>query len=189
MDPTLIDRRGLGRANRERERLTSRNAPSNHPLHSTTHPAHSPRQSPLAPTGVTEYPDHDDALVISACIANTRVKSIMIDIGSSTAILYFDTFLKLGMTNHDLTPMTSTLTGFTGDEITPVGVATLPMTSDNEPRTKILMVPFMVVELPSAYNVSIGRPTLNKLRAVVSTYHRSKPNTRPEPIEPILECP
>ncbi|RWW51492.1 hypothetical protein BHE74_00042157 [Ensete ventricosum] len=131
--------------------------------------------------------------------------------------------------------MTSTLTGFTGDEITPVGVVTLPMTSDNEPRTKTLIVPFMMVELPSAYNVSIGRPTLNKLRAVVCTYHcsmkfptsngageirndpresrryylaaitipkkgkkeplapdpqePSKPNTRPEPIEPILEVP
>ncbi|RZS23300.1 hypothetical protein BHM03_00056205 [Ensete ventricosum] len=69
--------------------------------------------------------------------------------------------------------MTSTLTGFTGDEITPVGVVTLPMTSDNEPRTKTLIVPFMMVELPSAYNVSIGRPTLNKLRAVVCTYHCS----------------
>ncbi|RWV91559.1 hypothetical protein GW17_00046149 [Ensete ventricosum] len=40
-------------------------------------------------------------------------------------------------------------------------------------RTKTLMVPFMVVDLPSAYNVIIKRPTLNKLRVVVSTYYRS----------------
>ncbi|RRT33544.1 hypothetical protein B296_00055675 [Ensete ventricosum] len=69
--------------------------------------------------------------------------------------------------------MISTLTGFTGDAITPVGVVTLPMTLGNEPRTKSFMVPSVVVELPSVYNVIIRRPTLNKLTAVVSIYYRS----------------
>ncbi|RWW86334.1 hypothetical protein BHE74_00004896 [Ensete ventricosum] len=93
----------------------------------------------------SEYPDHDDTLVIMACITNARVRRIMIDTRSSTDILYLDTSQKLGMSNQNLIPMTSTLTGFTGDAITPVGVATLPMTFDDEPRT--FMVPFMVVEL------------------------------------------
>ncbi|KAJ8499439.1 hypothetical protein OPV22_009991 [Ensete ventricosum] len=97
----------------------------------------------------------------------------MIYTGSSADILYLDAFQKLNMTNRDLIPMTLTLTGFTGDAITPVGIATLPIPFDDEPRTKTFMVHFMVVELPSAYNVIIGRPTLNKLMAIVSTYHRS----------------
>ncbi|RWW48239.1 hypothetical protein BHE74_00045698 [Ensete ventricosum] len=101
-----------------------------------------------------EYLDHDDTLVITACIANAHVKRIMINTWSSANILYFDTFLKLDMTNQNLTPMTSTLTGFTGDAIITVGIATLPMIFDDEPRTKTLMV----VELPSA---------------VISTYHHS----------------
>ncbi|RRT55435.1 hypothetical protein B296_00027046 [Ensete ventricosum] len=67
----------------------------------------------------SEYPNHDNALAISACIANARVKRIMIDTRSFVDILYLDTFLKLGMTNQDLTPLTSTLTGFTGNAITP----------------------------------------------------------------------
>ncbi|RWV86704.1 hypothetical protein GW17_00051368 [Ensete ventricosum] len=52
------------------------------------------------------------------------------------------------------------------------GVATLPVTFSDEPRTKTLMVPFMVVELPPTDNVIIGRSTLNKLRTVVLTYYR-----------------
>ncbi|RWV97229.1 hypothetical protein GW17_00039994 [Ensete ventricosum] len=87
----------------------------------------------------SEYSDYDDALMVTTHIANVCVRRIMIDTGSSTDILYLDIFHKLGMTNRDLAPMTSTLTGFTGDAITPVGVATLPVTFDDEPRTKILM--------------------------------------------------
>ncbi|RWW59758.1 hypothetical protein BHE74_00033285 [Ensete ventricosum] len=67
--------------------------------------------------------------------------------------------------------MTSTLTGFTGDAIAPLGITTLAVTIGEEPRTKTLMVLFMVVKLLSAYNAIIGCLTLNKLRAVVSTYH------------------
>ncbi|RRT54824.1 hypothetical protein B296_00042200 [Ensete ventricosum] len=39
-----------------------------------------------------EYPDHDDALVVTVHIANARVKRITIDTGSVTDILYFKAF-------------------------------------------------------------------------------------------------
>ncbi|RWW72518.1 hypothetical protein BHE74_00019703 [Ensete ventricosum] len=64
---------------------------------------------------------------------------IMIDTGSSTDILYLDAFHKLRMTNRDLVAMTSTLTGFIDDAIIPVGIVTLPVTFNDEPRTKTLM--------------------------------------------------
>ncbi|RWV88107.1 hypothetical protein GW17_00049832 [Ensete ventricosum] len=54
-----------------------------------------------------------------------------------------------------------------------MGIMTLLVTFGEEPRTKMVMIPFMVVKLPSAYNVIIGRPSLNKLRAVIFIYHRS----------------
>ncbi|RWW82210.1 hypothetical protein BHE74_00009338 [Ensete ventricosum] len=47
----------------------------------------------------SEYPDHDDALVIMTHVANARVKRIMIDTRRSADILYLDAFQKLGMTN------------------------------------------------------------------------------------------
>ncbi|RRT50639.1 hypothetical protein B296_00029164 [Ensete ventricosum] len=50
--------------------------------------------------------------------------------------------------------------------------AVLPVTVGEEPRSKILLVSFIVVALPSAYNAIIGKPRLNKLRAVDSMYYR-----------------
>ncbi|RRT54068.1 hypothetical protein B296_00034217 [Ensete ventricosum] len=122
-------------------------------------------------SGGEEYPCHDNTLVISICMANAYVKRVMIDTRSLTDILYFDAFQILGLTDKDLVTLTSTLTGFTGDFISPVGATTIPVTF-GEPRSKTLMVPFMVVKLPSAYNTIIRRPTLNRLKAVVSTYQR-----------------
>ncbi|RWW71291.1 hypothetical protein BHE74_00020976 [Ensete ventricosum] len=123
-------------------------------------------------SGGEEYPCHDDALVISIRMANAYVKRVMIDTGSLTDILYFEAFQKLGLTDKDLVTLTSTFTGFTGDFVSPLGATTIPVMFGGEPRSKTLMVSFMVVKLPSAYNAIIGRPILNRLKAVVSTYHR-----------------
>ncbi|RWW40120.1 hypothetical protein BHE74_00054485 [Ensete ventricosum] len=119
-----------------------------------------------------EHSSHDDVLMISIRMANAYVKRVMIDTGSSTDILYFDAFQRLGLTDRDLAPLTSTLTRFTGDSVSPMGATMIPITFGGEPKSKTLLVSFMVAKLPSAYNAIIGRPTLNRLRAVVSTYHR-----------------
>ncbi|XP_065008039.1 uncharacterized protein LOC135638687 [Musa acuminata AAA Group] len=97
----------------------------------------------------------------------------MVDTGSSANVLYFDAFKRLGLTGGDLTPMASALIGFTGDSISPLGTTVLPITIGEEPRAKTIMTTFMVVNLPSAYNVILDRPTLNKIKVVVSTYHRA----------------
>nr|XP_018677422.1 PREDICTED: uncharacterized protein LOC108952025 [Musa acuminata subsp. malaccensis] len=124
-------------------------------------------------TGASELPDHDDALVISDRVANAQVRRIMVDTGSSADILYFDAFQKLGLARESLSPMCSTLTGFTGDSISPLGAVTLPLTLGTPSRSKTVMTTFLVVDLPTAYNAILGRPTLNKVRVVVSTYYQT----------------
>ncbi|XP_065023311.1 uncharacterized protein LOC135649130 [Musa acuminata AAA Group] len=125
------------------------------------------------PTGATEQPDHDDALVISARVANAHMRRIMVDTGSSADILYLDAFQKLGLARRNLSPMCSALTDFTGDSISPLGSISLPLTLGTPPRSKTVMTTFLVVDLPTAYNAILGRPTLNKVRAVVSTYYQT----------------
>ncbi|RWW11835.1 hypothetical protein GW17_00024533, partial [Ensete ventricosum] len=90
-------------------------------------------------SGGEEYPCHDDALVISIRMANAYVKRVMIDTESMADILYFDAFQKFGLTDKDLVTLTSTLTGFTGDFVSPVGATAIPVMFGGEPRSKTLM--------------------------------------------------
>jgi hypothetical protein len=95
----------------------------------------------------------------------------MVDNGSSADILYLPAYQQMRLDKDKLRPMDAPLVGFTGDKVCPVGIVTLPITVGTHPKTVSKTVDFLVVNCPSAYNAIIGRPTLNRLRAVTSTYH------------------
>lgn len=67
--------------------------------------------------------------------------------------------------------MASALIGFIGDSISPLETNIIHITISEELKSKTLMVTFMMVSLSLACNVILNHPTLNKLRAVVSTFH------------------
>ena len=50
-------------------------------------------------------------------------------------------------------------------------IISLPLIAGTTPKVSTVMVDFLVVDRPSAYNAIIGRPGLNKLRVATSTYH------------------
>uniref|UniRef100_A0A2N9JBP4 Reverse transcriptase domain-containing protein n=1 Tax=Fagus sylvatica TaxID=28930 RepID=A0A2N9JBP4_FAGSY len=95
---------------------------------------------------------HDDALVVTLTIAGFLTRRMKID-------------------KEQLKPIDIPLVGFTGDKVKPLGVVSLIIEAGTYPKQVRTSVEFLVVDCPSAYNVIIGRPTLNKLRAVTSTYH------------------
>jgi hypothetical protein len=114
---------------------------------------------------------HDDALVVTINIAGFTTRRVMIDNGSSADILYLPAYQQMKFDKDKLQPMEAPLIGFTGDKVCPIGIITLPITVGTYPKTISKTVDFLVVNCLSAYNAIIGRPTLNRLRAVTSTYH------------------
>ncbi|KAL0403731.1 UNVERIFIED_CONTAM: hypothetical protein Sradi_2013900 [Sesamum radiatum] len=65
----------------------------------------------------------------------------------------------------------TSLYGFAGEVVHPRGMISLPLTLGTFPFRKTCLLKFLVVDIPSAYNIILGRPTLNAFRAVISTYH------------------
>ncbi|XP_011083381.1 uncharacterized protein LOC105165923 [Sesamum indicum] len=113
----------------------------------------------------------NDPMVIRLDIANFTIRKVLIDNGSSADIILRDVLVKIGLENAKLEPVRTPLVGFGGTEIVPLGTLDLPVSMWEEPRRKTLMIKFLVVDTPFAYNVILGRPGLNAFRAIVSTYH------------------
>lgn len=63
----------------------------------------------------------------------------------------------------------------------------LLVTAGTHPTQVTMSTNLFVVSTPSAYNVTIGHPTLNALRAVASTYHLALKFSMPAGVEVVLE--
>ncbi|XP_058106441.1 uncharacterized protein LOC131249680 [Magnolia sinica] len=70
-----------------------------------------------------------------------------------------------------LWPVHTTLIGFSGGQILPEGMISLPLTAKNSPHRATVMIDFLIVDQLSVYNAILGWPSLCLLEAVVSTYH------------------
>mgnify|MGYP003703429373 CR=1 FL=1 len=64
---------------------------------------------------------HNDALVVTLHVKNFDIKRIMIDQGSSSEIMYYETFKQLKLEVKDLAPVVSPLIGFNSLPAWPVG--------------------------------------------------------------------
>ena len=114
---------------------------------------------------------HNDALVVSLTIANNLIHQILIDNRSSTDVIFKRALHEMGLENVVLRPVKTPLYGFSGEQVEAEGMIALPVTMGEVPAQTIRMINFLVVDRPSVYNVIIGRPTLNSIRAITSTYH------------------
>ena len=65
-----------------------------------------------------------------------------------------------------MTPTTSLLYGFIGDKVIPEGTINLVVTLGEPPRTTTMMIEFLIVKFPSAFNGILGRPLLKALKVV-----------------------
>ncbi|XP_052170472.1 uncharacterized protein LOC127786825 [Diospyros lotus] len=113
---------------------------------------------------------HDDPMVISAIVAKHPVSRILVDSGSSVNLIYWNCFEQMCMSPDRLKRVSSPLYSFTGEAVPVAGSVQLPVTLGVDPQTVTRQANFMVVKAPSAaYNMILGRPLLNDMRAVVSS--------------------
>ncbi|CAA0832656.1 Unknown protein, partial [Striga hermonthica] len=118
-----------------------------------------------ADMGEVERP-HNDALMITAQISGYEVQRIFIDTGSSVNVIFYNCLKPMEL-DIELTPLHTSLFGFNGSEVAPLGETTLAVVLGEGDLRKVKMVRFVVVDVESAYNLILERPALNTFHAVV----------------------
>ncbi|XP_021751222.1 uncharacterized protein LOC110716878 [Chenopodium quinoa] len=140
-----------------------------------------PRQTESGETSGTSFPEviisekdsggvrqpHDDPMVIECKVANQRVGRILIDTGSSSDLISHKCLTKLKYRPESIQPVSHPLVGFGGGVIHPIGQVDLPVRLGERGEGRHMVIYFLVVEELTAYNMILGRPTLNDSKAVI----------------------
>ncbi|KAL0373878.1 UNVERIFIED_CONTAM: hypothetical protein Sradi_3303500 [Sesamum radiatum] len=95
----------------------------------------------------------DDPMVIKLDIENFAVHKVLVDNGSSADIIFWDVLKRMGLEDSVLSPVQTPLVGFGGSEVVSTGTINLPVSMGEEPKRRTVIVKFLVVETPFAYNV------------------------------------
>ncbi|XP_057446220.1 uncharacterized protein LOC130738281 [Lotus japonicus] len=116
-------------------------------------------------------PHEDDPIVVMLRIAEYEIERVLLDQGSSADLIYGDAFENLGLTESDLLPYDGSLVGFSGEKVFVRGYVELKTVFGEGKNAETFAIKFLVVKCTSPYNVLIGRPSLNRLGAIISTRH------------------
>ncbi|GJV37253.1 reverse transcriptase domain-containing protein [Tanacetum coccineum] len=122
---------------------------------------------PLANSDGTEGP-----LVIEAEIGGHMIHRMYIDGGPSTEVLYEHCSNQLRpKIKNQMVPAMTSLTGFSGETIWPLGQLRLLVTIGHVDHSTRAWMNFMIVRSMSPYNGIIGRSGIREIQAVPSTAH------------------
>ena len=114
---------------------------------------------------------HDDPLVVRAIVANKTVHRVLIDNGSSADIIFASAFDKMGIRREKLELVNTHLRGFSGEKVLPLSLIQLVLTLGDPLCQATTTARFLIVGAPSAYNMLLGIPSLNAIKAIPSAYH------------------
>ncbi|GJW98733.1 reverse transcriptase domain-containing protein [Tanacetum coccineum] len=109
-------------------------------------------------------------LIIEAEIRGHRVHRMYVDGGSSMEVLFEHCFNRLRPEiQRQMAPATTSLIGFSGETIWPIGQIRLLVTIGDAEHSTEAWMNFMIVRSPSPYNGIIGRLGIKEIQAVPST--------------------
>ena len=104
-------------------------------------------------------------------VANKTIHRVLVNNESSADIIFASAFDKMGIKREKLEPVNAYLRGFSGERVLPLGSIQLVITLGDPSFQATMAIRFLIVDDLSAYNILLGRPSLNAIRAIPSTYH------------------
>jgi hypothetical protein len=110
---------------------------------------------------------HNDAMVIEVNIAGWVIGKILVDKGSSAAILFLKTFKNMNLSQHMLHPTEYPLQGFRGKPIKLVGKVSLCVSFGDLDNARIETLIFDVVDIYHPYLAIFSRGFMNKFEVVI----------------------
>ncbi|GKV24304.1 hypothetical protein SLEP1_g33931 [Rubroshorea leprosula] len=111
---------------------------------------------------------HNDPLVILVMINNCQVQRVLVDTSSAPDIMYYHCFESLGLDPALPQCYNGPIYGLNNQPVPVEGVLTMNVAFGSNQTYVTPSVRFLVVKMPSSFNVVIGQPTLIEIRAVVS---------------------
>ncbi|KAK4397724.1 hypothetical protein Sango_1247900 [Sesamum angolense] len=92
---------------------------------------------------------HNNALVITTLLANYEVRCICLGSGSSTDILFGDTYDQMQLGDTPLEKVRTSLYGFAGEVVHPRSMISLPLTLWIESTRRTCLLKFLVIKFPT----------------------------------------
>ncbi|XP_013624583.1 PREDICTED: uncharacterized protein LOC106330698 [Brassica oleracea var. oleracea] len=112
---------------------------------------------------------HQNAMVTSLTVAHCLVKTILVENGSSSNIIFQAAYQDLGLEESALAGRINPLIGFSGEVKQTAEEVILPVYA----KGINMSTKFLVVDCQSSYNMILGRPWIHDMGAVPSTLHRT----------------
>ncbi|XP_057720059.1 uncharacterized protein LOC130934515 [Arachis stenosperma] len=108
-------------------------------------------------------------MVITARVGTGLVKRILIDTGADSNIMFRNVFDALGLKDADLTTHQHGVIGLGDHFIKPEGVISLPISVGQLQGRRSAMAEFVILRDSTAYNIILGRKTINDVEAIINT--------------------
>ena len=81
------------------------------------------------------------------------ISRVLVNGGSSSYILFYDAFRRMGIEKEAIRPVKTSLHTFNGAKVKPLKTITLPVYAAD----RVIEVKFLAVDTPSVTNVIMGR--------------------------------